>query len=94
MSQLVGISDTTKHAPRQRGELVQLHHQAEHRCDHIGGGATGPLILDNISTLLQASSLYFALQSTTADSSTLSCIYGSTNTAAFCAIKVTQSALQ
>jgi hypothetical protein len=51
--------------------------------------------MDNVSTLSQASSLYFGSQSTaTASSSAPSCTYGSANPAAFCAIKVTQSALQ
>jgi hypothetical protein len=58
-------------------------------------GATSGIIMDNVSTLSQASSLYFATQSTAAGSSSApSCTYGSANTAAFCAIKVTQSALQ
>jgi hypothetical protein len=58
-------------------------------------GATSGIIIDNVSTLSQASSLYFASQSiATGSSSAPSCTYGLTNAAAFCAVKVTQTALQ
>jgi hypothetical protein len=58
-------------------------------------GGTSGLIVDNASSLPQASSLYFATESTAIGStSAAGCTYTNSNTPAFCAVKVTQSGLQ
>lgn len=58
-------------------------------------GGTSGVIVDNASSLPQASSLYFATESTaTGSTSAPSCTYTISNTPAFCAVKVTQSGLQ
>lgn len=58
-------------------------------------GGTSATIVDNASNLPQASSLYFATESTaTGSTSAPSCTYTIANTPAFCAVKVTQSGLQ
>ena len=60
----------------------------------VHGGTSG-IIVDNVSTLPQASSLYFAAQANTGNSTTApACTYTSSNTAAYCAVKLTQAALQ
>jgi len=58
-------------------------------------GGTSGIIVDNAANLPQASSLYFATQSTaTGSTSSPSCTYTLSNAPAFCAVKVTQSGLQ
>ena len=74
------------------GVLTQSATASEH-------GGTSAIIVDNVSASAQASSLYFAtLTATTGGAASApSCTYGSGNppaTAAFCAVKVTQAALQ
>ena len=57
---------------------------------------TSGMIVDNISNLPQASSLYFATQAKSNPNTTSapSCTYGAGGAAGYCAVKVTQSALQ
>jgi hypothetical protein len=58
-------------------------------------GYTSGLIIDNVSTSAQASSIYFASEATTgASNSAPNCTYTSSGTAAYCAVKLTQSGLK
>jgi hypothetical protein len=57
---------------------------------------TSGMVVDNISTSPQASSLYFATESKAGPNATSapSCTYGTAGTAGYCAVKLTQSTLQ
>jgi hypothetical protein len=57
-------------------------------------GGTSAIIIDNSSASAQASSLYFANQGQAGDAVATTCNYTTSNTASYCAVKLTQSGLQ
>jgi len=59
----------------------------------VHGGTSG-IIVDNTSTLSQASSIYYSNEAVYTLNSINPCTYTSSNTASYCAFKVTQSGLK